>query len=64
MKLNGIVFDLDHTLFDRYKTIRAMKNYMFNNLKDYIAPDITPETFADNLCKSDKAFIIYGWQKI
>lgn len=60
--IKAAVFDLDHTLFDRYATIRK------------IAPDIiaffdvnegvTAESFAEELCYADKQYVHKGWQKI
>ena len=64
MILKGVVFDLDHTLYDRYSTIMEIKDLVYDNLKEYIAESVTSEVFARNLCDSDKSYIIFGWEKI
>ena len=61
MKINGIVFDLDHTLFDRYATIKSLAGEIYKNLKEFINDNITPEIFAENLCAADKRYITTGW---
>lgn len=60
----GIVFDLDHTLFDRYATIRKLKDIISNNFREYLAEGITNEAFAENFCDSDKKYISGGWTPI
>lgn len=64
MNIKAAVFDLDHTLFDRYATIRAIRDTIFNNLKGFAADGFTAETFAEKLIELDKKYIIYEWDEV
>ena len=64
MNLKGVVFDLDHTLFDRYKTFRALKSFYYDNFKEYISGDVTPEIFIEELCEADKKYVVFEWPRI
>ena len=60
--IKAAVFDLDHTLFDRYGTIKAI---MPDIIKGFdIADGVTAEIFAEELSFADKQFVHKGWQKI
>ncbi len=62
MLINGVVFDLDHTLFDRYATLTECAKDFCDILKDYAAVDAS--TMAKLLCEGDKKYIYHGWRKI
>ncbi len=63
MKLiKAIVFDLDHTLFDRYATIRQIVPFLKDHF--YINEGITDEFIADELCYADKQYVHNGWKQI
>lgn len=64
MKYEGVVFDLDHTLFDRYATLTALAPDFCNMLGDYIAPAVTAKDFAEAICEGDKKYIYYGWKRV
>ena len=64
MKYEGVVFDLDHTLFDRYATLTALAPDFCNMLGDYIAPTVTAKDFAEAICEGDKKYIYYGWKRV
>ncbi len=64
MNLKGVVFDLDHTLFDRYATLKKLSPLICSNLREYIKSDITDDEFIRNLCACDKDFVIFGWERI
>lgn len=64
MNIKAAVFDLDHTLFDRYATIRAIKNTVFDNLKGYVKDGLTADGFAEILIALDKKYIIYEWDEV
>ncbi len=60
--IKGAVFDLDHTLFDRYATQRlCMKGFC-----EYfdISDGMTDEKAADIIEYADKRFNHYGWEAI
>ncbi len=60
--IKAVVFDLDHTLFDRYATIRQI----VPGLKEHfdLNDDITDEIFADEICYGDKHNVHKGWEGI
>ncbi len=64
MQINGVVFDLDHTLFDRYATLTALTSDFCDMLKGYIADGISTEKAASLLCEGDRKHIYYGWRKV
>lgn len=64
MRYEGVVFDLDHTLFDRYATLKALSADFCEMFKDCIAPETTAEMMGEQLCDSDRKHIYYGWSKV
>ena len=60
--IKAVVFDLDHTLFDRYATLKLVapmfrEKYGFND-------GITDEYFTEQICWADRNFVHIGWDKI
>ena len=64
MKITGAVFDLDHTLFDRYATLRRISPFMCERLKEDLAPGVGAEEFWRELSAADRRFIVEGWEAI
>lgn len=64
MKYKGIVFDLDHTLFDRYGTFRALGDEFYKSFKPYLSPELTKEEAVELWCKTDKDKVYLGWQQM
>lgn len=62
--IKGVVFDLDHTLFDRYATLTATVPYFYEKLKDKMAPGLGMEDLLVNLIYADKKMISYGWKRV
>ena len=60
--IKAAVFDLDHTLFDRYGTIKAITPDIIKGFD--IADGVTAEIFAEELSYADKQFVHKGWKKI
>lgn len=60
--IKAIVFDLDHTLFDRYETLRAVVPSFRQKFK--INKCITDEFFTEQLIWADKNFVHHGWEEI
>lgn len=58
--LKGVVFDLDHTLFDRYATLTAI----MPSFCEHFEVALTPKKAAEMLCFADKQFVHIGWHKI
>lgn len=60
--IKAVVFDLDHTLFDRYATITAVAPKLRNHFE--INPDYDDKKIADTMISHDKSFVHRGWNKI
>ena len=56
--IRGVVFDLDHTLFDRYATLSAVAPYFCSYFD--VAPGMTPEKLTPLWCRDDKEFVHLG----
>ncbi len=60
--IKAAVFDLDHTLFDRYGTIKAIVPMFRSGLK--FAEGITDDFIYENLVWADKHYVHRGWEEI
>ena len=60
--IKATVFDLDHTLFDRYATLREIVKHFREGFK--IAEGITDEYIGEQLEWADKQFAHHGWEQI
>ncbi len=60
--VKAAVFDLDHTLFDRYGTIKKIAPQIISEFN--ISDGVTAEIFAEELSYADKQFVHKGWKKI
>ncbi|MGN0525926.1 MAG: HAD family hydrolase [Acutalibacteraceae bacterium] len=60
--IKAVVFDLDHTLFDRYETLRLVVPKFRE--KFIIADGITDEFIWENICWADKHYVHHGWEEI
>ncbi len=60
--IKGVVFDLDHTLFDRYATLRAVLPEMYKRMRDSIPENLELEDFIEGLIAVEKKHIYYGWK--
>lgn len=61
MMIKGVVFDLDHTLFDRYGTLRAVLPEMYSRMRDSIPENLSQEDFIEGLIAGEKQHIYHGW---
>lgn len=59
--IKGVVFDLDHTLFDRYATLRASLPVMYEKMRDKIPADLSEKDFIEKLIAVEKLHIYRGW---
>lgn len=59
--IRGIIFDLDHTLFDRYGTLRAVLPEMYKRLRDKIPTDLELSEFVERFIEGEKQHIYGGW---
>lgn len=62
--IKGVVFDLDHTLFDRYATITEISPFLYEKYKDYLAPGLQIEDVAVAQIYSDKEFNAFGFSRV
>lgn len=61
--IKAAVFDLDHTLFDRYATLRKLiETATLDELP--FRPTLSREEMANALIACDKAYVHIGWKKI
>ena len=60
----AIVFDLDHTLFDRYATLRATLHAFYDHYRDRIPKDLSVEEFIEKLIEIEQKYIHYDWIRV
>lgn len=60
--IKAVVFDLDHTLFDRYATLTEIAKSIRQKLP--VDPKLSDEKIAEIMIKADKTYVYYGWDKI
>lgn len=60
--IKAVVFDLDHTLFDRHGTLKAVSKHFRTSFD--MNPDITHEEFTEKWIYADDTFVYSGWQYI
>ena len=59
--LKAILFDLDHTLYDRYATMEKTLPETYKVLSPYIRDGVPYEKFRNEMIFADKAFNYAGW---
>ncbi len=59
--IKGVIFDLDHTLFDRYATLRTVLPEMYKRMRDSIPENLSLEDFIDRFIEVEKQHIYNGW---
>lgn len=60
--LKAVVFDLDHTLFDRYATLKQIVPRFRDGFN--INPEITDDFIYAELSWADRQYVHHGWQEI
>lgn len=60
--IKAVVFDLDHTLYDRYSTLRLIAPKIKNYFK--INPSLSDDQIAEIMINSDKFFVHKGWDAL
>lgn len=60
--IKGAVFDLDHTLFDRYKTLEKVIPMFREHFE--ISKDVSDEYFLKEFIWADKHYVHRGWEEI
>ncbi len=65
--IKAVIFDFDHTLYDRRKSVIAAAPVLRQRLKEYLNPSVTDEQFAEaffNAETSEKNHSIYSYQGV
>lgn len=60
--IRAAVFDLDHTLYDRYGTLRLIAPMFREHFA--VTPGVTDEFIAETICWADRQFVHRGWHEI
>ncbi len=60
----AIVFDLDHTLFDRYGTLRKTLHAFYDHYRNIIPKEVSLEEFIEKLIETEKKYIHYDWIRV
>ncbi len=60
-KIKAIAFDLDHTLYDRYSTLRSIAYLLKQEYEERLNPLLSAAKLGDMLVEMDKAYIYAGW---
>ena len=60
--IKGVVFDLDHTLYDRYATYDRIIPEVIRQLRGFFSPTLTNEQIAWAIKEYDRRYIHYEWE--
>jgi len=63
-QIEAIVFDLDHTLYDRYSTLRGIAYLFKRRFVDKLDPTISAAMLGDMFVSADKNCIYHGWKDV
>lgn len=64
LKLKAVVFDMDHTLYDRYETLELIAPMFYKAMKAYISPHVSEKDVARALIEADREAVYYGWERV
>ena len=62
--IKGVVFDLDHTLFDRYATFEECAPLWYERFQKNLAPGLGIEDVAVNMTYADRNYNHFGWKRV
>ncbi len=62
--IRGVVFDLDHTLFDRYGTLRKVLPIFYAHYRSDIPDELSLEEFIERFIHLEKRYIHFGWRRL
>ena len=60
-RIKAVAFDLDHTLYDRYSTLRSIAYLMKQHYAEQLNPCLSAAQLGEMLVEMDKAYIYEGW---
>lgn len=61
--IKGVVFDLDHTLFDRYATLEECAPILYEKFGSHLAPGLEIEDVAVTLIYTDRNYNHFGLER-
>lgn len=62
--IRGVVFDLDHTLFDRYSTLKKVLPTFYAHYRSRIPEELSSGAFIDRFILMEKKYIHFGWRRM
>ncbi len=62
--IKGVVFDLDHTLFDRYATFEECAPLWYDRFQKHMAPGLGIEDVIVTMTYADKNYNHFGWGEV
>ena len=63
-KIQAVVFDLDHTLYDRYETLKLVCHDFYTERREWFSDNITEEEAERIMIEADARHITGGWAPI
>ncbi len=63
-KIKAVIFDLDHTLFDRYETLKLVCHDFYIEKRHWFSKDIDEAEAAKIMIEADARYIVGGWTPI
>lgn len=63
-KIKAVVFDLDHTLYDRYETLKLVCYDLYRAKRHWFSKDIGEEQAAKIIIEADGRYIVEGWRSV
>lgn len=60
-EIKAVAFDLDHTLYDRYSTVRSIAYLLKHHYAGQMNPALSAAQLGDMLVEIEKAYVYGGW---
>lgn len=62
--IRAVVFDLDHTLFDRYATLRKIAPAFCRDFGGRLCPGLSEEEVAEKIVYADRHYMHFEWERL
>ena len=63
-KIKAVIFDLDHTLYDRYETLKLICHDLYTEKRDWLSDGVTEEDTVKIILEADGSSIVEGWTAV
>ena len=63
-KIKAVIFDLDHTLYDRYETLKLVCHDMYSEKRCWFSEGVDEEQAAKIMIEADGRYIVGGWRPV